>query len=209
MLEVHPPEHSIHSLKDFFLHLLTITIGLLIALGLENAAEAMHHRHQRKEAEETIRQELQENRDELVQSQKTMQTEVQAMLAVLDFLEAKEGGQALPPGKLTLEFGEHSMQDSAWRSAAATGVLTYMKYTDVQKYAVCYKTQELYETLQMQTLDDYLQLDSYVVHGFDPSKIKPEDARSALPVVRHTLAHLEGLLDVSRGALMVYDKALQ
>lgn len=32
MLEVHPPHHSISGWRDFLLHLLTITIGLLIAL---------------------------------------------------------------------------------------------------------------------------------------------------------------------------------
>jgi hypothetical protein len=35
MLDVHPPHEKMHGFKDFLLHLLTITIGLLIALGLE------------------------------------------------------------------------------------------------------------------------------------------------------------------------------
>jgi len=76
-------------MKDFFLHLLTITVGLLIALGLENAAEAFHHRHQREQAEQTIRQELRENQEQLAQSQKTVQDEVKAMLAVLAYLRAE------------------------------------------------------------------------------------------------------------------------
>jgi hypothetical protein len=36
MMEIHPP-HAIHSAKDFLLQLLTITIGILIALALEGA----------------------------------------------------------------------------------------------------------------------------------------------------------------------------
>ena len=55
MLDVHAPEHRIHGTRDFFLHLFTITIGLLIALGLEASVEALHHRHQRQEAETLIR----------------------------------------------------------------------------------------------------------------------------------------------------------
>lgn len=50
MLDVHAPEHPIGGPRDFLVHLLTITVGLLIALGLENSVEALHHRHQRKEA---------------------------------------------------------------------------------------------------------------------------------------------------------------
>jgi len=31
MLDVHAPEHGIHGVHDFLIHLLTITAGLLIA----------------------------------------------------------------------------------------------------------------------------------------------------------------------------------
>lgn len=58
MLDVHPPHEPVHGPRDFFLHLFTITIGLLIALGLEASVEALHHRHQREEAEAKIRQEI-------------------------------------------------------------------------------------------------------------------------------------------------------
>ncbi len=209
MLDVHPPEQGIHTLKDFFLHLLTITVGLLIALGLENAAEAVHHRHQREEAEQTIRQELRENRDQIEHAQKNVQEETKAMLAVLGYLEARQSGKPGDANGLNLSFSEQPLQDSAWSTAAATGVLTYMRYADVQKFALCYKEQGLFEGIQQQTLDEYLQLDSYVVRGFDPSKITPDDIKTALPVVRRTLAHLIGMQDVIRGALTVYDNALR
>jgi len=38
-MDVHPVHGSIHSVRDFFRHLLTITIGILIALGLEGIVE--------------------------------------------------------------------------------------------------------------------------------------------------------------------------
>ncbi len=39
MLDVHPPEHTPHTWRDFFLHIATIVIGLLIAIGLEQSVE--------------------------------------------------------------------------------------------------------------------------------------------------------------------------
>ena len=45
MLDVHPPHEKVHGFKDFLLHILTITIGLLIALSLEGCVEWRHHRH--------------------------------------------------------------------------------------------------------------------------------------------------------------------
>jgi hypothetical protein len=54
MLDVHPPEHAAHTWRDFVIHIATIVIGLVIAVGLEQAVEALHHHHQRTELREQI-----------------------------------------------------------------------------------------------------------------------------------------------------------
>jgi len=38
-MDVHPPHGAIHGWRDFFVHLIVITLGLLIALGLEGIVE--------------------------------------------------------------------------------------------------------------------------------------------------------------------------
>jgi len=48
MLDVHPLDHAVHSWRDFFVHIATIVTGLLIAVGLEQAVESIHH-HNRPE----------------------------------------------------------------------------------------------------------------------------------------------------------------
>ena len=47
MLDIHPPHHAATTSRDFFIHIATITIGLFIAIGLEQTVEAIHHLHQR------------------------------------------------------------------------------------------------------------------------------------------------------------------
>jgi hypothetical protein len=54
MLDVHPPEHAAHSWRDFFIHIATIVLGLLIAIGLEQSVEWMHERHVRHELLEGV-----------------------------------------------------------------------------------------------------------------------------------------------------------
>lgn len=54
MLDVHAPHQVIHTWNDFFIHIATIVVGLLIAVGLEQSIEAIHHRHQRLELEEEM-----------------------------------------------------------------------------------------------------------------------------------------------------------
>jgi hypothetical protein len=46
MLDVHAPHHA-NTWRDFFIHIATICVGLLIAVSLEQTVEAVHHYHQR------------------------------------------------------------------------------------------------------------------------------------------------------------------
>ena len=46
MLDVHAPHQSVHTWKDFFIHIATISVGLIIAISLEQTVEFFHHQHQ-------------------------------------------------------------------------------------------------------------------------------------------------------------------
>ena len=53
MLDVHVP-HPTHTWNDFFIHIATISVGLLIAIGLEQTVEAVHHHRQSEELRAAI-----------------------------------------------------------------------------------------------------------------------------------------------------------
>jgi hypothetical protein len=61
MLDVHPPHAPTHTWRDFFLHIATICVGLLIAIALEQAVEAIHHRHEREALVQEMRAESERN----------------------------------------------------------------------------------------------------------------------------------------------------
>jgi len=61
MLDVHPPHNPTHTWRDFFIHIATIVVGLIIAVGLEQTVEAIHHRHQLHQLEQSLDQELERN----------------------------------------------------------------------------------------------------------------------------------------------------
>jgi hypothetical protein len=58
MIDIHPPHKSEHTWTDFFIHIATICVGLIIAIGLEQTVEAIHHLHQRRELEDNLHAEL-------------------------------------------------------------------------------------------------------------------------------------------------------
>jgi hypothetical protein len=209
MLDVHPPEHGIHGTRDFFLHLFTITIGLLIALGLEASVEAIHHRHQREEAETLVRQEIQNNLTKLQDGAPQAIAELHQMSRVLQTLEARAQSQ---PGALIEKdfvFHEAPMQDAAWRTANSTGALTLMSYAEVERFSDAYKEQALLQTMEEQALDDYLELVPILANHGKEGVVSPETASAAIPYARRVVAHLNGMLDVGAGTIGTYQEALK
>ena len=207
MLDVHAPEHPIGGKRDFFIHLLTITVGLLIALGLENAAEAMHHRHQRKEAEAMIRQELEENAKLIEDSETQFKQELDGMNTVLDSLELMSQGKAQTLEQRDFVFHQAPMQDAAWRTAASTGALSYMDYDEVQRFSGAYKEQDELDAMEKQTLNDYLEIVPILLHH--PKDIDPQRAKDAMVYARHAVAHLNGMYFIGLGTLGSYKEALK
>lgn len=209
MIEVHPPMKRMHGVGEFFLHLFTITVGLLIALGLEHAASTVHHRHQREQAETTIRQEMRENREHLAKVDAAIKSELDNTSAMLGFLEARSKGQDASMAGISLGFSMVHLQNAAWRTAAATGVVQYMDYDDVEKFAEAYDTQDAFNALQSQTLENYLKLISYVAANKDPKNLSQADVESAISDVRNTIVHLGAMRDLSLNLLESYDDALK
>jgi len=208
MLDVHPPDHKLQGFRDFLVHLLTITAGLLIALALENAVGAMHHRHQRKEAEALIRQELASNRDAVQGSDADLKKEMATMASLLYALEARsEGKPATLPKPEDLHFSEGSIPDAAWRTASSTGALSYMEYGEVERFSQAYKEQEELQHMDEVAANDYMQL--MPILGSNMADISPESAREALPYARSAIGHLSGVYSISDGTVRSYSDALK
>ena len=208
MLDVHAPEHRIGGVRDFLMHLLTISVGLLIALGLENSVEALHHRHQRQEAEANIRAEIAQNLGGLKRAAPTVLAErasLLKMLVALDDLAA--GKQDAMEQAEKLQFHEEPIPDAAWQTASNTGVLAYMEYDEVERFSAAYKQQAMLQIAEEKALDDYLEfLPLLELHG---KALTAPQAAQVLPAVQHALAHLNGMLALGQGAFETYGDALK
>jgi hypothetical protein len=63
VIDVHAPHGGVHTWKDFWIHLGTITLGLLIAISLEQSVEWLHHLHERHQLEEDLHSEAAMNHE--------------------------------------------------------------------------------------------------------------------------------------------------
>jgi hypothetical protein len=79
MLDVHPPHMAPHTWRDFFVHIATIVIGLLIAIGLEQAVETIHQHREARETHEALQREYEENRQRISRESILWKREIAAL----------------------------------------------------------------------------------------------------------------------------------
>jgi hypothetical protein len=142
MLDIHPPHHAASTWRDFFIHIATIVLGLIIAVGIEQTVEFFHHRHQVAETRELLRNEREDNRQALVRDTKNFRVisvELQNNLQVLDYLSHHPGTpDEKLPGTLLWLHGGATYQSAAWDEAQTLGVTSLMPREEVAELQKLY-----------------------------------------------------------------------
>jgi hypothetical protein len=210
MLDVHPPEHAAHTWRDFFIHIGTIAIGLLIALALEAGVEVLHHRHIVRESRENIRREMETNLAELTDDTRYIQADHANMEQNLERLRLlRSNPHALDHGTMHFTFSWQDMKSSAWHSARDTGALPYMPTEEVEDDADVYSDQEIVnkqatELFTQQTLATLpLRVET------ETSTIPPEGVTQLLSGCAETLIRLELLQQMVDGLKKNYTETLK
>src|ERR1700730_2000782 len=145
----------------FLLHLLTITISLLIALGLEGCVEWDHHRNLRNEAEANLRQETAAIQKDLAEDRSAIVEGHKQLKEIPSVLEMRRDGKQVGHKSLSLNATIATLHDVSWQTAANTGALSYMEYAKVQRYAEAYQMQKQFADLQnnfVEKMPDMLSL---------------------------------------------------
>ena len=153
-MEVHPPDHAIHSWRDFFIHIATIVVGLLIAIGLEQSVEALHHRHLLHQAREQLREEMAQNRRTLVRDQHLLDVAREDSRYNVALLSTPPKDAA---SHLRLGWSWNAMQSSAWTTARETGALALMPYDEVQRLAEVYGQQDVVNSEAVEHIHHYVE----------------------------------------------------
>lgn len=147
-MDVHPVHGSIRSVKDFVLHLLTITVGILIALSLEATVEWFHYRHLVHEAETTLASEIRANQEELTKTMAGLRTTEQQLQRCIVLVHALESDRSTEIHELSFNWTVASLHATSWNTASQTGALAHMDYEEVERYTHVYVLQQQYTALQ-------------------------------------------------------------
>jgi hypothetical protein len=136
-MEIHSPEQPIHSVKDFAVHIAVVTLGILIALGLDGLREHFRERRLVHETRANFQYELGIDH-------KYATDELKRVTAGRDQLDAIV--KAMPD--LALQHPEELRRQlelvsnpyyffsaNAWEGALSTGALAHMSPEEVSAYA--------------------------------------------------------------------------
>ena len=195
-MEIHAPEGPTHSVKDFVIHIIIVTIGILIALGLEGLRETWREHTAISEARESFDQELRLD-------QRSLKMEVTAVKKASDGLkhiEANLPALSKTPEELTrrvldIEPGFYFFRTTAWESAVASGVLAHMSHQDVNRFADVYLSIRSYQEAQRATIPQWLAVQAYYLshHAFTPAEqTAGEEKLQLLQLDMSILEHLSG-----------------
>lgn len=159
-MDIHKPK-PVHSFREFLNEIAVIIVGVLIALGLEQAVESWHHAEQVEQARETLKEELAVNLAGLRHTQRNSQCYVDnsnRLIALIDAgnvakvrqLAAQEN--AGNPGFTSQRerFRIISLRTRAWEAANASGLLAYMSPSETLKFSAAYSvidTEKRYRSL--------------------------------------------------------------
>ena len=155
MLDVHAPHEPIHGWRDFFIHLATITIGLLIALSLERCVEWQHHRHLAHQTKVSLGNEIRGNAKEVegaLGDVDKMLNQLKGDVAVLNSILANPK----KPNREDINFNYKVrwFNDVRWRTAQTTTALSYLPYDEALEFSNIYDQQDDIDLSEHQAIRD-------------------------------------------------------
>jgi hypothetical protein len=207
MLDVHPPHHSPNTWRDFFIHIATIVVGLLIAIGLEQTVEFFHHRHELKQAREELRVEVETNRRVTAQQLALVHKAQAELHADMTLLLAHRATGKPVNGALGFDWSFRRTQNAAWEANKQVGALNLLPHSELHFYSyvftVCAVVMDSAEKWQTK-----IETAKAIATRAPDGQLSQQDTAELLTAIsdaQGNLARTERLITFAQGALSSYD----
>jgi hypothetical protein len=201
-MEIHGPEGPTNSFKDFAIHIIIVTIGILIALGLEGIRETIHEHRVVRDARENFQAEFQANRNHLDKELKNDQTTLDQIGRIVTDLPTLRSN----PSQFALRVAElkpsgYFFSNSRWESALSTGALGQMSVDEVNQYAEINFLVRTYTSLESQSSTDWGNLEAFFSAHQNPTPAEINNGVEKLFLFRHDVKGLNQVGEEFSGAL--------
>ncbi len=151
-VDIHSPQGPVNSIRDFWVHIAIVTIGILIALSLEGLIETVRNRALVRETRANFQAELRrdqyQSRRELARLRQTSPA-LQQLVMDLPGL-AKAHPEQIGPRLAAIQSSGYFLSAESWQAALSTGALAHMSTDEVQRYATTFYIIHEYTEVQKQ-----------------------------------------------------------
>jgi hypothetical protein len=184
------------SIKRFLSELLSVVIGILLALGFGGLVESCKERQLAREAASFIKSEIKDNQHDvetLLQSLDRTEKEIRDQLKAVDRL--LDGGGKPEDAELSfsLRFTLIALSTTSRDTAETTGAFRHMGYAAAKRYAGAYDLQQEFMRLYQRLRDQYLVTEAVARKPFALlSRPELESLRQSFVT---TLAYLRAIRD--------------
>jgi hypothetical protein len=209
-MEIHTPDAPVHSVRDFVVHLLMISLGVLIALGAEGVVEFVHHRPVVEQAQANLTAEMRENKATLDDNLPKLKKNEELLEASLVDLQKLRADRKAKTRDINLNLNFFSLSDTNWRTAEATGALALMNYEQASDWAGYYDIQTLLNRLLFSLEDTWLDMTAaFNPLGSDPSKMDDRQLDEVQRRVQLSLGRLLAVENIGHSLDVEYGKKLK
>lgn len=198
--------HQVRSLKEFLVHLVLITLGILIALGLEQLIAAHHRAELGREAIESFRRELHSNRDQverMLGAMPTVREEIRQQIARVSAVPS--GSKTAPP----LDYPQirfYQIYTAAWDTAIATQALREIPAAEAQRYSAAYG---VFRTFMEEERSGFTLWQELLRFGTDAAVLTPEQRLRLIEQLNAYAGFTHVVEMLGKGTLETCDEALR
>lgn len=195
-MDIHPPMKKMESLKEYAAHILIVTIGILIALGLEGIRESWREHAAVSEARESFQREMKKNQHQLELDQDSIVKSNRQLDELLKhYAELSANPAQLKQSLTNLQPGFYFFSTTEWESALATGVLAHMDAKERSRYMDAYLSTKNYQGFSEKTFPVLMELNAYAESRqkySDEDKAQLLEKIILLRIDLKTMVHLGG-----------------
>jgi len=198
MLDVHPAHHAATGWKEFFVHIATIVLGLLIAVGLEQTVEYIHHRRELSEARRALGEEKAVNIDRFHSSAASFRASSLYLKAYLATLRQsiKDPTVPLPAMRVPVDFVYS--QYTAWTIAQRGGGLALMPSEEQSATDRMYVGLRSVDEREDRAFLSIYHAEAIFMSGLDPRDLTLEQKRDLYRDASEALADVSDAMIVQR-----------
>jgi len=137
MLDVHPLPQAAHGWREFLIHIATIAIGLLVALGLEQFVVYTHHRVELSKLRRELALEVADNEKVLTHNREWAMSLGEELRADLALLRAPP-----PPPGGALHYTSRPAWplDGPWQAAKQSASIALMPHAELDRFVYLHET---------------------------------------------------------------------